>query len=257
MKTLIAVAVFAFTFQAQAFQKYVYTDKGFARSITQIFTVDSSVVDGEEIFDINSYLKVKIIGIKAGGYHETAKADEDFVPTLDARCRTPKKSGAKFGCYSRKFFANGRFVIKEYNASSPQLDTSLTSSSAGAQTIDIPSAFPEYDASLNNVYNITGLFFITAQKDFGIHYDQKVIYVTGLNEIFKVRLNISQKASNLEVKIDVLKHVKNANWQEDQSGSSLPGKFIYDMNRKIVTSMHLKTNSKTYKLKLAEKESRL
>ncbi len=256
MKTLIAVAVFALTFQAQAFQKYVYSDKGFARSITQTFTADSTIIDGQEIFDINSYLKVKIIGIKAGGYHETAKANEDFIPMLDARCRNPKKSGATYGCYSRKFYDNGRFVLKEYNATNPVIDSSITPSTAGAQTVDIASAFPEYDSTVNNVYNITGLFFITAQKDFGAHYNQKIVYVTGLNEIFKVRLNISQKAVNLEVKIDVLKHVKTANWKEDEGGSSLPGKFIYDMNRKIVTSMHLKTNSKTYVLKLEENKSR-
>ena len=255
MKTLIAVAVFALTFSAHAIQKYTYSDKSWTRSIVQTFTADSTIVDGQEIFDINSYLKVKVIGIKAGGYHETAKANEDFIPMLDARCRNPKKSGAEYGCYSRKFFDNGRFVLKEYNANNPVLDGSITPSTAGAQTVDIASAFPEYDSTVNNVYNITGLFFITAQKDFGAHYNNKIVYVTGLNEIFKVRLNITQKAINLEVKIDVLKHVKSANWKEDQGGSSLPGKFIYDMNRRIVTVMELKTNNSTYELKLEESKS--
>lgn len=121
--------------------------------------------------------------------------------------------------------------------------------------VDISSEFPEFDPELNKVYNITGLFFITAQKDFGAHYNNKIVYVTGLNEIFKVRLNITQKAINLEVKIDVLKHIKTSHWNKNDSSSSLPGKFIYNQSRKIVTSMHLKTNSTTYVLKLEERNS--
>lgn len=201
-------------------------------------------------------LKLKLLELKLVVITKQLRPTKTSFLCLMLDAEPQKKSGAKYGCYSRKFFNNGRFVLKEYNANNPVLDGTITPSTAGAQTIDIASAFPEYDSAVNNVYNITGLFFITAQKDFGAHYNQKIVYVTGLNEIFKVRLNISQKAVNLEVKIDVLKHVKSANWKEDQGGSSLPGKFIYDLNRKIVTSMHLRTNSKTYVLKLEENKSR-
>lgn len=255
MRTLLALSLLFTAFSAQAFQKYTYVDKSWTRSITQVFSADSRIVNGQELFDINSTLKIKVIGIKAGGYHETATTNEDFIPMLDARCRNPKKRGAKFGCYSRKFYDNGKFVLREYDAKNPTLDDTLTPSTAGVKTVDIATAFPEYNPETENVYNITGLFFITAQKDFGAHYNNRIVYVTGLSEIFKVKLNITQKAVNLEVKIDVLKHVKKANWKEDEGGSSLPGKFVYDMNRKIVTSMHLKTNSSTYVLKLVERKS--
>jgi len=232
-----------------SFKTFTYSDRTWTRSISQTFSSKEIVHSDSKGFEINSYLTAKVIGMTIGNYHEKSIVDGNFSPKLDSRCRSPKKSGSKYNCYSRKFLNNGTFVFKEFNGKKTILDRALNSNSSNSQTIDFYNIFPDYDPETQNTYNITGLYFMTFQNDFGLGYDQKILYVTGLNEIYKVRLDISKNNTNLIIKINVLNSIKNINYPQEES-SPLPGKFIYNINRKIITSMHFKTKSLDYILRL-------
>lgn len=251
MKLALVILLVFTSLPTLAAKRFVYEDKAFARKITMTFEMKERA---EDQYDLNLDLKIKVLGVKLGNMSERTFADRDFVPLYDSRCRSPKRSGRQFNCYSSKYLEPGEFLVSEFNGSTPRINTNLNNSNAAK--ILMKKHFPEFDMNRDNVYNLTSLYFLTLNEDFGMRDDQRVLYVHGAKELFKIKLKVAEKKkSELAVTLDVLgAYSENEEGQfvaaDGPSSSTLPGKFIYSQQRRVVTSLHLKTSKNTYVLKL-------
>ncbi len=235
---------------------FTYQDKAFARNIMMTFKMQEHQAGGYEL-DLD--LKIKILGVKIGGMSEKTLSTDEFIPRLDSRCRTPRRNGRKFNCFSSRYFTEGEFLVLEFNGKRPTLESALSADRDNTKKLTVKKQFPEFDLNRDKVYNLSTVYFLTLRSDFGLRYHDRVLYVTGSKEIFKIKLSILDKKNDkLHVTLNVLKKYrqnekgKYISWK-GESDASFPGEFFYDKSKKMVTSLNLKTSKKTYELKLKQK----
>jgi hypothetical protein len=233
--------------------RHEYVLKTFTKKISMVFKSDKRA---DNKLNLNLGLKIKIFGVSLGSMNEITLSDTRYIPELDSRCRSPKRKGKKYNCVSSKYIGSSEFLITEFNAKNPVLNNDLTASSANVLKVIMKKRFSEFDLNRDEVYNLTSLYFLTLESGFGLRDNNRILYVTGSKELFKIQLKVTEINSNqLEVKLDVLN-----SYVETEKGmflrnfphskSTLPGKFIYNKSKAVVTSLYLKTQKNTYELHL-------
>ncbi|MBT7609652.1 MAG: hypothetical protein HN576_07840 [Bacteriovoracaceae bacterium] len=242
-----------FSLPAISATKHEYVLKTFTKKISMVF---SSKEKENGKLDLHLGLKLKLLGLSLGSMNEITLSSTNFIPELDSRCRSPKRKGKKYNCVSSKYLGDSELLIKEFNAKNPVLNRELSASSENVMKINMKKRFPLFDINRDQVYNLTSLYFLTSEPGFGMRDHNRILYVTGSKELFKIQLKLTERNSNeLDVTLDVLnsyveteegKYLNNF----PNSKSTLPGKFIYNKSQAVVTELYLKTQKNTYELKL-------
>jgi hypothetical protein len=231
--------------------KHEYVLKTFTKKISMIF--QSKKVNDNKL-NLHLGLKIKVFGATFGSMNETTLSSLDFIPELDSRCRSPKRKGRKYNCFSSKYLGDSEFIVSKFNGKKPVLNGNLSDGNGNAKKIIMKKRFPEFDLNRDQIYNLTSLYFLTLDPGFGMRDHKKIIYVTGSKELFKIQLKVIDKGTDeLDVNLDVLNsyvEVDKGVYQDNfpNSKSTLPGKFVYNKTRRVVTALYLKTQKNTYEL---------
>jgi hypothetical protein len=249
---ILLISLFV-TMPAMSATRHEYVLKTFTKKISMTFK--SHKLENNKM-NLTLGLKIKVFGATFGSMNEQTLSTLDFIPELDSRCRSPKRKGKKYNCFSSKYIGDSEFLISEFNGKDPVLNADITTNTENVKKIMMKKRFPEFDINRDEVYNLTSLYFLTLRPDFGMRDHNKILYVTGSKELFKIQLKVTEHGvDELNVNLDVL-----ASYVEADKGlyinnfpnakSTLPGKFVYNKTRKVVTSLHLKTQKNTYELNL-------
>lgn len=231
--------------------KHEYILKTFTKKISMIF---KSHKTEDNKMNLHLGLKIKVFGATFGSMNESTLSTLDFIPELDSRCRSPKRKGKKYNCFSSKYIGDSEFLLSEFNGKKPVLNGNITEGIGNAKKIIMKKRFPEFDLNRDSIYNLTSLYFLTLEPGFGMRDHKRIIYVTGSKELFKIQLKVTDKGTDeLDVNLDVL----NSYVETDKgtylnnfpnAKSTLPGKFVYNKTRRVVTALYLKTQKNTYEL---------
>jgi hypothetical protein len=242
-----------FSLPAISATRHEYILKTFTKKISMVF---SSKQQADNKLDLHLGLKIKVFGVSLGSMNEITLSTLDFIPELDSRCRSPKRKGKKYNCVSSKYLGDSELLITEFNAKKPVLNRGLSTTSDNVLKITMKKRFPQFDLNRDEVYNLTSLYFLTLEPGFGLRDHNRILYVTGSKELFKIQLKVTERGTNeLDVTLDVLNSYVETDKGEfinnfGNSSSTLPGKFIYNKSRAVVTDLYLKTQKNTYELKL-------
>ncbi len=241
MKCVLGVLATLWVLTAGAAQNYVYELDQFPVYASMSVSVKDPNQGAREAV---VKMKASYFGMAVGDLTEVSSLNEDGRPLLDSRCRNPKDSNRNYNCYSTRFDQE-ELLYKGFNGLKPVLSDALTAGDSGVKTFkytDYYTSLDQEDISSLPLHNASSLFLLIFRPDFGVEYDGRIFFVTGNEEFFRVRFHVTRQGANaLDIRFEPM--------NGGQASASLPGRLIYDINAKKVTSIYFTVKNKEYVLR--------
>jgi len=234
--------------KVQAGQKFVYQLSQFPLSASMTYEISQYPGPESGAQKITSKLQATYLGMAVGSATELTITNGEGSLYLDSRCRSPKSSDRNYNCYSSRFDNFGELLYRTYNGQTPELSETMTYGDQGVKSFKLEDFFPDADLFKQPLHNASSLFLVMTRPDFGQSYNGQVFYVAGNEEFYKVRFNITTgKPGSLDVRMDVLDSHKAV---KGNPASNFPGRMIYSISQKKVTSIYINVNNREYVLRL-------
>jgi hypothetical protein len=253
VKNILVISLISlFSFQAISADKLVYTFKKLlVGSGELIYEIEKNEDQSESFYKLKSSTKIYVFKKLKKQLDHVSINNEDLSPIKNTYCQYPRPKNGDNSCVAMNFNADGTYFSRAYEARIPVLQD-LVINAGDVSSFDMKERFSDFTAYADQTHDIASFFLYPRYFNLTEADSGKEFYVSILKLQGKIIIDVKK------YKTGFLKLVfSTAPGTDAKIASYIPKNAIFDIKKKVITSLLLRSSLGDINMKLNKKKSRL
>jgi len=238
MKSTIIVFTLSLLFSVQAIsgEKLVYSFKKFlVGSGELIYEIEKNPNQSESFYKLKSTTKIYVLRKLSKRLDHVSINREDLTPIKNTYCQYPRPRNGDHSCIAMNFENDGTYRFREYEAKEPLIQE-LSINSEDVNTMNMADSFNEFEVYKDQTHDIASFFLYPRYFNLSLNDTGKKFYISILKNKGQIVLEV-QKLSDTQLKLIF----KAGAGSDSKVSDYVPKHAIFDIEKKVVTSLLLRT----------------